>query len=86
MENENCKGCRGSVRVPDSQIKEMLEEIINGGNFNSVSDEVYEKRLILCGNCKYLEYGNTCLQCGCIVHIRARLQSGTCPNPGAAKW
>lgn len=82
----NCKGCRTSVRVLTSQIEDMLKEIENSGNFELADLGTYGERLSNCSICKYLEYDNTCLQCGCIVHIRARLQKSTCPFPGKPKW
>ena len=84
--NVNCKGCKASVRILDKQIREMLDDIENNGNFELASVEEYENRLMQCQKCKYLQYETTCQQCGCIVHIRARLAGGTCPYPGQAKW
>ena len=86
MERDNCKGCSASVRVPDSNIREMLEQIVNSGNFQISSEKEYEHRLTQCGLCKYLQYGHTCLQCGCIVHIRARIATSTCPFPSYSRW
>jgi hypothetical protein len=85
-ETNNCKGCRTSVRVLDNQIQEMLKEIENSGNFELAALDTYEERLDKCAACKYLEYDNTCLQCGCIVHIRARLRKSSCPFPGESRW
>jgi hypothetical protein len=83
---ENCKGCRASVRVPGKQIQDMLSEIENSGRFQLVERKDYEYRLSKCEACKYIQYDNTCMQCGCIVQIRARLATGTCPFPGEARW
>lgn len=82
----NCKGCTASTRVSEAEIKTMLDSIVSSGQFKLVDDVVYEHRLNQCRNCNYLQYGNTCRQCGCIVQIRARLSSGTCPNPEVNKW
>lgn len=83
---DNCKGCRESAQISEEQISEMLLEIQNSDSFNLVEDSIYMNRLIKCNNCKYLQYGSTCLQCGCIIQIRARLLSGTCPHPQFSKW
>lgn len=85
-QNDNCKGCRASVRVLDAEIKHMLEEIEKSGNFQLASMEIYEHRLSKCEVCKYLQYNNTCVQCGCIVQIRARLAKSSCPFPVNSKW
>lgn len=83
---DNCKGCSASVRVASDDIKAMIDEIINSGNFKIVSEETYNARLQQCSNCIYLDYNTTCVQCGCIVHIRALLEDKDCPHPKASKW
>ena len=84
--DDSCKGCRESVRVTEAQIQEMLRQIIDNGHFEIATEDIYKDRLFQCHNCVYLEYGNTCLQCGCIIQIRARLKDETCPFPGKKKW
>lgn len=74
------------MRVSENEIDEMLKTIIGNNQFQIVSMDVYEKRLNICFNCNYLEYGTTCLQCGCIVQVRARLMDSTCPYPKKSKW
>lgn len=81
-----CKACSASVIVSENQIDEMLNIIISGNQFKLISEDSYKKRLDICFNCKSLEYGTTCLQCGCIVQIRARLLESTCPYPQQSKW
>lgn len=83
---ENCKGCRESVSVSKEQIQKMLSELESSDSFELIEDSIYTNRLNKCSNCKYLEYGTTCTQCGCIVQIRARLAHETCPHPGASRW
>ena len=81
-----CKACSASVRVSENEIDEMLNVIISSKNFLLVNDIIYEKRLDICFNCNYLEYGTTCMQCGCIVQIKAKLMESTCPSPEKPKW
>ena len=81
-----CKACSASVRVSEEEIDEMLNVIISSKNFVLVNEAVYEKRLDICFNCTYLEYGTTCMQCGCIVQIKAKLMESTCPYPKKPKW
>ena len=81
-----CKACSASVQVSESQIDEMLNTIINNNEFQLVKEDIYETRLDACFNCNYLEYGTTCLQCGCIVQIKAKLLESTCPCPQQSKW
>ncbi|MGU3472590.1 DUF6171 family protein [Paenibacillus sp. D51F] len=77
-----CKGCRESVAVPESQLARFLSKIRPE---DSVSDRLYEQRLSACGSCESLSYGTTCMHCGCLVAIRAKLKSSHCPHPSAAK-
>lgn len=87
MENLNeCKGCLRSVNVSQSDIQKMIDEIKSSGNFSIVGNEEYNERLEQCHNCKYMEYGSTCSQCGCIVHVRALLKDKDCPHPSVSRW
>jgi hypothetical protein len=83
---DNCKGCSRSVRVASEEISNMVKEIVDSGNFNLVTEEVYEERLQQCNDCKYLQYETTCIQCGCIVQIRALLADKDCPHTKRSKW
>lgn len=83
---DKCKGCSKSVRVTSEEIRKMVEEIVDSGNFNLVTEEVYEKRLQQCIGCEYFQYDTTCLQCGCIVHVRALLADKDCPHTKKSRW
>jgi hypothetical protein len=82
----NCKACSASVKVKNVQIKEMLDEIEANESFELAHIELYNFRLSKCDECKYLQYETTCMQCGCIVQIRARLANSTCPFPSVSRW
>ncbi|KKC49686.1 hypothetical protein VE23_04240 [Paenibacillus sp. D9] len=77
-----CKGCRESVAVPESHLARILAKIRPE---DSVSEFLYEQRLSACGSCESLSYGTTCMHCGCLVAIRARLKTSHCPHPSAGK-
>ena len=81
-----CKACSASVNVTENDIDEMLKLILGNNEFELVHDDIYENRLDICFSCNYLEYGTTCLQCGCIVQIKAKLMDSTCPYPEKSKW
>lgn len=49
-------------------------------------DAEYRRRLAICMKCDKLEYGSTCSQCGCVVHVRALLYDGKCPYPKRSAW
>jgi len=85
-----CKSCRENVsvntQISQSQINEAIDKLARNKNVKFVSDEVYEFRLLQCRTCKYLEYGTTCLQCGCFVQIRAKLKDARCPLSKQNRW
>lgn len=81
-----CKACSISVRLPIERIKDMVDEIVKSGNFNLVSEATYNFRLEQCSGCKYLEYGTTCMQCGCFVQVRALFAEKDCPLPMNSRW
>ena len=81
-----CKACSASVMVSENDIDDMLNIIVSGNQFKLIDQETYKKRLYICFKCNYLEYGTTCLQCGCIVQIKAKLMESTCPYPQKSKW
>lgn len=82
----NCKGCSASVRMSEDEINEALEKLLRIKKIKVVDDTIYKSRLEKCSICSYLEYGTTCLQCGCIVQIRAKLRDSDCPYPKDRKW
>ncbi len=87
MENKPfCKGCTISARVSDEEIEQAIDKLSRLKGMRFVEDALYTERLEKCGLCQYLEYGNTCLQCGCIVQIKAKLPDSKCPYPGNRKW
>lgn len=83
---DKCRGCSASVLVAPEDIKKMIEEIVDSGNFDLVAEDVYGVRLQRCSGCEFLQYGTTCMQCGCIVQIRALLTEKDCPHPQNTKW
>lgn len=83
---QKCKACSSSVRVSEEAIDEMLKDIISSGNFQLVEDFTYEMRIKECMQCKFFQLNTTCLQCGCIIQITARLKDSTCPFPLKSKW
>lgn len=77
-EREGCKGCSADVRVTDEQIRRLISKINPDA---CVTDELYEKRLAACGACASMAYDTTCMHCGCLVQVRAKLKDKGCPHP-----
>lgn len=79
-----CKGCSESVEVSPDSIAQMVAQVERSGQ--AVEDEVYNRRLGKCLDCSYLEYGTTCMLCGCIVQVKAKYRTGSCPHPQQSRW
>jgi hypothetical protein len=49
-----------------------------------VSLEISEKRLSICKSCpELIPVTNQCKKCGCIMHLKTKLEKATCP---LGKW
>lgn len=84
-EMKPCKGCRESVRLSEQEIAAMISQVENSGS-PLASDSVYEARVAQCSNCSNLQYKTTCMVCGCVVQVRAKLLNNTCPHPQGSLW
>lgn len=83
--NRTCRACT-ITKVTNDEIKKAIDRLAGLKGMRFVDDEAYQKRLELCSECCYLEASTTCLQCGCIVQIKAKLPDSTCPYPKNRKW
>lgn len=83
---KKCKACSITVQTSEDEIDKAIEKLSRLKGIKFVSDEIYESRLEKCMACQYLEYGTTCMQCGCIVQIRAKMPDSSCPYPHNHKW
>ncbi|HEX9063154.1 MAG TPA: DUF6171 family protein [Clostridia bacterium] len=90
MLESRCKSCLENVdtkrNILKAQIDDAIEVLSKNKNIKFVSDEVYEFRLLQCRDCDYLEFGTTCLKCGCFVQIRAKLADSGCPLSMRKRW
>jgi hypothetical protein len=77
-ERDGCKGCSADVKVTGEQIQRLLSKIKTDA---CVEDELYAKRLKACESCTSLAYDSTCMHCGCLVQVRAKLKDKGCPHP-----
>lgn len=81
----SCKGCREDYKVTPGQIERILASSMFKPE-HCVPDEVYAKRLEICGACPKLHEGVTCVACGCIIPVVAKLKERGCPLPGGGLW
>ena len=60
-------------------IRSMYLNIKSG--FKHVSHSEYEDRISICKACPFLHYKkNQCTDCGCFIHLKARLKVEDCPQ------
>ncbi len=76
----------------EKQISQTLEETLNIlrktglTKDQSVSDELYQKRLEACKDCSFLSGGILCTMCGCYIAVRALYIDNECPSPKTDRW
>lgn len=75
-----------SIALSEEEIAKMVDEITNMRGVRLVSEDEYERRFSICRACEKLEYGSTCMLCGCVMQVRARLLDGKCPYPKGGRW
>lgn len=83
---EKCKRCGFKTVLDGEEIEKAVGEVRAMRGIETVPDDIYHRRLAVCKVCDKLEYGSTCMLCGCIVHVRALLKDGRCPYPKKTKW
>ncbi|AZK46783.1 hypothetical protein [Paenibacillus lentus] len=85
MTSSSCKGCKEEYKVTEEQIKRILASSAFAPE-KCVPDEVYARRLELCSTCPKFQDGVTCLVCGCIIPVVAKLKERECALPGQSRW
>lgn len=78
-----CKRCGLKTVLNEDEISKMVGEVRAMKGVRLADENTYQLRLDVCGECEKLEYGSTCMACGCIVQVRALTADGKCPNK---KW
>ncbi|RCX13489.1 hypothetical protein DFR58_11725 [Anaerobacterium chartisolvens] len=90
MMEVKCKSCSENIsthtQISEQQINEAIDKLTKIKKIRLVDDSTYEYRLSQCRDCKYLEFGVTCLQCGCFIRIRAKLADAGCPLSKRKRW
>ena len=79
-----CPRCEWTKEMMEKELLKLEQYIEHIPEEDRVSDEEYERRLLLCDSCQELR-GGLCGQCGCYVAVRAAKKAGYCPNI-KAKW
>lgn len=79
-----CPRCEWTKEMMEKELLKLEQYIEHIPEEDRVSDEEYERRLLLCDSCPELR-GGLCGQCGCYVAVRAAKKPGYCPHI-KAKW
>ncbi len=82
-----CPKCEEEKTLPES-LEETVKVIRNNGltKEQTVSDELYQKRLKACTECPFLSGKILCTMCGCYVAVRALYSDNECPSPKKDRW
>ncbi|MBQ0000101.1 MAG: hypothetical protein KBT01_00980 [Clostridiales bacterium] len=79
-----CKKCLLREQSEEVYLQKLENYIAGLDEEDRVSQEVYESRLAICGECENLLKG-MCRLCGCYVELRASLRVRKCPAI-PSKW
>lgn len=82
--DSGCKGCTASVNLSEEELAVLRQLALH--NEKLVTEEEYARRIEICRSCQALQYGTTCRYCGCLVEIKAKLESSRCPDPAGRRW
>ena len=79
-----CPRCAWTKEMVEKELLKLQDYIENIPAEQKVTEEEYEKRLLLSDGCRELR-GGLCGQCGCYVAVRAARKTGYCPHV-SPKW
>lgn len=79
-----CPRCEWTKEMMEKELLKLEQYIDHIPEEDRVSDDEYERRLLLCDSCPQLR-GGLCGQCGCYVAVRAAKKAGYYPL-FRAKW
>lgn len=85
MTQRPCRLCESALGLTRDQVRALVEKTRLDPSQALAPDDEYERRLDVCEACDALQ-GATCMQCGCIVPLRAMQAAGICPHPAGSRW
>lgn len=86
MTGGKCKRCAAKTALTAEQINKMVAQVTSMRGIRLADRAEYERRMAVCRGCESFFEGATCLMCGCVMQVRARLADSRCPAPGGGKW
>jgi len=83
---QECKSCRETVRMSEQELRQVFGDVLHVREVKLTDEETYEARLAACRRCDALLDETTCLHCGCVVAVKAKLRHARCPYPFDPRW
>lgn len=84
--SNECEACSVSVYLSPEEINALFVRTVDVDNVELSSEEEYGRRVSICMGCDCLLYNTTCVNCGCIIQVKARVKNAACPYPYNSKW
>ncbi|MFB5673960.1 DUF6171 family protein [Paenibacillus terreus] len=81
-----CKGCTTTVHVSEEEIRQLIGSVARIRSVKLTTEEEYDRRMQACRSCEAFQFGTTCRWCGCLMEIKAKLQTSSCPSPAGSRW
>jgi DNA-directed RNA polymerase subunit RPC12/RpoP len=83
--SSDCPRCGREVDLSSERIAAIVAETPIAPSL-AAEEELYQKRLSVCGACDALREAVLCAHCGCFVLFRARPKKSYCPHPKGDLW
>lgn len=80
-----CKSCQTTVHLAPGEVQRLLTQYLASHPQPLADAATAAHRLRTCASCPDLTYGTTCRHCGCLVEIRTKLATHSCPAP-SPRW
>lgn len=85
MMEEPCRHCGSELDLNPEKIAAIVAETPIAPSL-AADEELYQKRLAICGTCEALRASVLCAYCGCFILFRARPKKSYCPHPMGDAW
>jgi hypothetical protein len=81
-----CKSCADTVCLSEREMSQIFGDALKVREVKLVTEGTYSMRLGICRDCDSLQAGTTCIHCGCVVQVKAKLLHAKCPYPYVSRW
>ncbi len=81
-----CRSCLEPLRLSEEEMRQVFGSTLRVRDVKLADPETCRARLEACASCPALQAGTTCLHCGCVVSVKAKLLNAKCPYPYQPRW